>query len=125
MATVKKLQIDGITVATPALEGVTFSPEKMHSSNTGRLATTGKMVGTIIAIKRTVKIKWPTLSAADAKAIDDIVSSTTFEHTLKLVLLDDTVATIKVYFGTPSYTLYSWADGLRKVTGVGVDAIEL
>jgi hypothetical protein len=34
-----------------------------------------------------------------------------------------TTVTKTVYFGTPSYTWYSWA-GLERITGVTVDGIE-
>ena len=121
--TVKTLKIDNVVMPCPALQGVSISEEKIWSSDTGRLAD-GTMAGTLIAIKSKISIKWPTLSAADAAKIKAKVSSTTPFHTLEL--MDHTGATKswQVYFGSPSYSLYSWAPGIDWVTGVSVDAIE-
>ncbi len=43
------------------LEGVVISREKIWSANTGRTAA-GKMVGTVVAVETTIKIKWPPLT---------------------------------------------------------------
>lgn len=42
--------IDGVTMPTPALSGLTIKKEKIWSNNTGRVAN-GDMVGDLIAIK--------------------------------------------------------------------------
>ena len=54
--TVSDLYINSKKMPTPALEGVVISREKIWSANTGRTAA-GKMVGTVVAVKTTIKIK--------------------------------------------------------------------
>lgn len=56
--TVSDLYINGTRCRSPALEGVTVNREKIWSSN-HRRTTSGKMVGTVVAVKTTLKIKWP------------------------------------------------------------------
>ncbi len=122
--TVSDLYIGGVKMPTPALEGMTISREKIWSSDTGRTAS-GKMVGTIVSIKTTVKIKWPPLTMDEVKVIEGAVSSqdTPFT-TLKYTDMTGSTVTKTVYFGTPTYTIYSWADNLQVVKDVSVDGVE-
>lgn len=122
--TVSDLYIDGAKMPDPAVEGVTVSSEKIWSSNTGRAAS-GKMVGTIVAIKTTLKIKWPPLTPPQVAAIESKVSSKSRPF-VSVRFTDPTGTTITktMYFGTPQYTVYSWADGVQYINGVTVDAIE-
>lgn len=124
MATISDLYIDGKKMPTPALEGVTISREKIWSSNTGRTAS-GKMTGTVVAIKTTIKIKWPPLTMAQAATIDGAVSQSSdpFVPVKYTDATGDTV-TKTMYFGTPTYTQYSWLDGKRYIMDVSVDGIE-
>ena len=69
--------IDGVTMPTPALSGLTIKKEKIWSNNTGRVAN-GDMVGDLIAIKYTLEITWPMLSRADAAKIDAAISPAFF-----------------------------------------------
>lgn len=71
--TVSDLYINGVRMPDPALEGVTVSREKIWSSNTGRTAS-GKMAGTVVAVKTTLKIKWPVLTPAQVATIEGAVS---------------------------------------------------
>ena len=122
--TVTGLTINGVAMPDPALEGVTISTEKVWSANTGRTAS-GKMVGSIIARKTTVKIKWPVLTTAQAAVIEAAVSSASAPFVpVSYTDMCGNRVTKTVYFGTPSYTLYSWADGLQLVWDVTVEGIE-
>lgn len=121
--TVTDLKINGVSMPTPAIEGVSIKREKIWSANTGR-SSTGQMVGTVVAVKSTISITWPPLTPAQAKTIDDAVSSTAGFLPLTYTELDGTTTTKTVYFGTPSYTQYSYANGIEYVTGVSVDAVE-
>lgn len=122
--TVSELYIGGVKMPTPALEGMTISSEKIWSANTGRTAS-GKMVGTIVSIKTTVKIKWPPLTMSEVKVIETAVSSQNKPFTtLKYTDMTGTTVTKTVYFGTPTYTVYSWADNLQMVKDVSVDGVE-
>ena len=120
--TVSDLYINGARMPDPALEGVTISREKIWSSNTGR-TTSGRMVGTVVAVKTTLKIKWPPLTPDQAAVIENAVSGGSF---VPVRFTDATGATVTktMYFGTPSYTVYSWADGVQLIKDVAVDGIE-
>ena len=122
--TVSDLHIDGVKMPTPAAEGITISSEKIWSSDTGRTAT-GKMVGTIVDIKTTVKITWPPLSMAEVKKIENVISNRN-KPFVSMTFTDMTGETVTkiVYFGTPSYTIYSWAPNLQHITGLTVSGIE-
>lgn len=122
--TVSDLYINGTRMPDPALEGVTISREKIWSANTGRTGT-GKMVGTVVAIKTTIKIKWPILTPAQVATIEAAVSdiSTPFS-TITYTDATGSTVTKTVYFGTPSYTIYSWANGTQYIRDASVDAIE-
>ena len=122
--TVTNLTINGVEMPNPAMEGVTISTEKIWSANTGRSAS-GKMVGTIIATKTTISIKWPALTPEQAAKIEAAVSNgiNPFVPIAYPDMAGNRV-TKTVYFGTPTYTLYSWADGVRYVKDVSVEGIE-
>lgn len=122
--TVTELKINGAVMPTPALEGLTVTCEKIWSADTGRTAS-GKMVGTIVGIKTTVSIEWPPLTMEQAALIEAAVSDADNPFVL-MEYTDMTGQTAQktVYFGTPSYTIYSYANGLRYVQGVTVDGIE-
>lgn len=122
--TVTDLKINGVAMPDPALEGVTIATEKVWSSNTGRTAS-GKMVGSVIAKKTTIKIKWPVLTPEQVSKIEAAVSDA--DHPFVPVQYVDMCGnrvTKTVYFGTPTYTVYSWANGLRLVKDTAVDGIE-
>ena len=122
--TVTNLTINGVAMPDPALEGVTITTEKVWSANTGRTAS-GKMVGSVIAKKTTIKIKWPVLTPEQVSKIEAAVSDA--EHPFVPVQYTDMCGnrvTRIVYFGTPTYTVYSWANGLRLIKDTTVDGIE-
>ncbi|MCC8100403.1 MAG: hypothetical protein LIO78_10175 [Clostridiales bacterium] len=121
--TVTDLTIGGVKMPTPALEGLTISREKIWSSDTGRTAS-GKMVGTIVAVKTKVAIKWPVLTMDEVETIEGAVSSSTPFVTMTYTDMTGAATTKTVYFGTPSYTVYSYADGTQYVKDVTVDGIE-
>ncbi|MGM9538078.1 MAG: hypothetical protein ACI3VN_07090 [Candidatus Onthomonas sp.] len=122
--TVTNLTINGVTMPDPALEGVTISTEKVWSSNTGRTAS-GKMVGSVIAKKTTIKIKWPVLTPEQVSKIESAVSDADQPFVpVQYTDMCGNQVTRTVYFGTPSYTVYSWADGLQLIKDTTVDGIE-
>ncbi len=122
MAAVTDLTINGVVMPQPAAEGVTIATEKVWSANTGR-TTSGRMVGSVIARKTTVKLKWPVLTRAQAALIEQAVSGGDFVP-MSYVDMAGNRVTKTVYFSTPSYTLYSWAEGLELVKDVSVEGIE-
>lgn len=122
--TVKEIYVDGVALPTPALEGVTITPNKIWSANTGRLENSGEMAGTIVAIKKKVEIKWPPLSLEDTQIIENAVSSTVPFHNLKLTDMTGRVMEFIAYFGDPSYTIVSYSKGMQWVKDASVSAIE-
>lgn len=122
--TVTDLSINGVAMPEPALEGVTIAPEKIWSANTGRAAS-GKMLGDVVAIKHTIKIRWPPLTPAQVAVIEAAVSNAEAPFVpISYTDMRGNQVTRTVYFGTPSYTLYSLADGRQWIADVTVDAIE-
>lgn len=122
--TVSELYINGVQMPTPALEGVTITSEKIWSSNAGR-SVTGLMLGTCVVIKAKISITWPPLTPAQVAVIEAAVSNRDKPYVpLKYTDMTGTTVTKTVYFGTPSYTQYSWSEGLQYVKSVSVDAIE-
>lgn len=122
--TVSELYIDGVQMPTPALEGITITSEKIWSSNAGRSAS-GKMLGTCVVIKAKISITWPPLTPEQAAVIETAVSNRDKPYVpLKYTDMTGETVTKTVYFGTPSYTWYSWSGGLQYMKSVSVDAIE-
>lgn len=66
--------IDGTTVAEPAKGGITITDEPIWASNTGRNAK-GKMIGDIVAWKRTIEVSWPPLTYSQAWKIRNAIKS--------------------------------------------------
>ena len=123
MATISDLVVNGVTLPAPALNGVTISKEKIWSANTGRTAS-GKLVGTLIAQKTTIKLKWPPLTLAQAALIQQAVSSNTAFFPVSFTDAGGVRRSLTMYAGTPTYTQYNWIDGLQYVMDVAVDLIE-
>ena len=122
MSAVTDLKINNVTMPPPAVDGLTISTEKIWSADTGRAAA-GNMVGTVIARKTTVKIRWPVLTRAQAALIEQAVNATDFVSISYLDMGGNRV-TKTVYFSTPTYTIYSVASGLEWVRDVSVEGIE-
>lgn len=123
MATISDLVVNGVTLPAPALNGVTISREKIWSANTGRTAS-GKIVGTIVAQKTTLRLKWPPLTLSQAALIHQAVSSGTEFFPVSFTDAGGVRRSLTMYAGTPTYTQYSWKDGLQYVVDVAVDLIE-
>ena len=63
------------TMPSPKPQGITITDEPVWSSDTGRLPTTGKMYGHVVAWKTTVDMDFPPLSFEDSKLIRDKIVS--------------------------------------------------
>lgn len=62
-------------VALPAPVKISVSDEILWSSNTGRSTDSGKMIGDVIAEKKTIDIEWGILTAAEMKTISKNLKS--------------------------------------------------
>lgn len=122
--TVKDLYVDGVKLPTPKLDGLIITSNKLWSANTGRLESSGEMVGTIVAVKNTISIKWPPLTMEQIQTIESAVSSLTAFHTLKYTDMTGQVFQRQVYFGDPTYTIYSYSEAIQWIKDAAVDAIE-
>lgn len=100
----------------PSFNGVTESSEKIWSSNTGR-ASSGKMTGDIVAIKKKLVVKYPPLTDSEKSKLDKAVSDAFFTVTYK-------GEEYTMYAGSPSYPLYSMASGLPRYVGTQIELIE-
>lgn len=116
------LKIDGVLMPEPKQNGITFTKEKIWSKNTGR-TTDGTMVGDIIAIKTKMKISWNVLSGEQVALLDEAVSPAFISVYFKDPRIN-TYTEKMFYAGTPSYPVYSYADGLPEYVGTTVDLIE-
>lgn len=112
--------IDGITL--PPLKQLQITREKVWSSNTGRAAN-GEMIGDIVGYKYTLKCTWPILSDEQAKVIDNAVETAFFNATFHEPKTN-TWITRTFYAGTPTYDVYSYAQGIKTYSGISVDLIE-
>lgn len=121
--TISQLIVDGVTLPTPAKEGVAIGTEKIWSADTGRVAS-GMMHGTIVGIKKTVKMKFPPLTPVQVKQIESVVSTGSAFHNLRFTDLTGTTTTINCYFSSTSGTWSSWVEGMQYINGYEVDAIE-
>ncbi|MCD8086776.1 MAG: hypothetical protein LUF28_10795 [Clostridiales bacterium] len=121
--TISDLTIGGVAMPTPALEGLTITREKIWSADAGRTSS-GKMVGTIVAIKTKLSITWPPLTMEEVATIEEAVSSSNSFVSMSYTDMTGSTVTKTVYFGTPSYTVYSYAEGVQWVKDVTVDGIE-
>ncbi len=118
------LYLDGKQMPEPALKGITVTKEKIWSKNAGR-SSTGLFIGDIVAHKYKIQITWPPLTQAQTALIDEVISKASFEA--KFIDPASTTGefvTRIVYAGTPTYPVYSYANGLPRYVGVGVNLIE-
>lgn len=118
-----QLIIDGVEMPSPVVDGIEVKDEKIWSSDTGRIST-GKMVGTVIGIKHTIRITWPRLTAAQAKRIRSAVSSKKSFVVMAYTDIDGERVSKTVYFDTPSFTIHRLWHGEPVITGCTVQGIE-
>lgn len=114
--------IGGVTMPLLKAEGLSITKEKVWSSNTGR-ASDGGMIGDLVAIKYTLSCEWPALSREEVAVIDAAITPAFFNVTF-LDPGSNTRITRTFYAGTPTYSVYSYVDGVRTYSGVAVDLIE-
>lgn len=101
---------------------INFRPEKIWSSNTKRTSS-GLMVGDVIAIKDTISLMWNILTPEELVTLDAIISNAFFNMTYLDPRTNATI-TKEFYASTPSYTVYSYVEGMYKYQGTAVDIIE-
>ena len=114
------LEIDNVVM--PPVKSLTVTSEKIWSKNTGRSAD-GSMNGDIVAIKLKAAFGFAPLSDEQTKVLDKAISKAFFNAKFKNPR-NGKIETHRMYSGSGSYPVYSYADGLPRYVGVGVDLIE-
>lgn len=108
-----------------AYDGYTQGRNKIWSKNTGR-TNSGKMVGTILAIKNKFECQLAPITPEKAKIIDEIVSDINNPFPkIKALYLDGTQKEVTIYTGDINYHwLGSAIAGGGLITGVQINCIE-
>lgn len=114
------LEIDKVVM--PPVQSLTITSEKIWSKNTTRSAN-GELKGDIVAIKLKAVFGFAPLSDEQTKVLDTAISKAFFNAKFKNPRTGK-VETHRMYSGSGSYPVYSYADGLPRYVGVGVDLIE-
>ena len=119
------LFINGTQVAEPAKGGVVITEGPVWSENTGRDVNSGKMIGDIVAWKKTVAVTWPPLTFAQVNTIiQQIKAGGAF---FKIKYNDSSASSLKeitVYSSNLSRTIESISAAYKRQTGVTVSFIE-
>lgn len=105
----------------PAPVEISVNDEIIWSSNTGRTAN-GKMVGDIVAEKKTVNIKWGVLTESELAVIKRVMIAGFFPFSFR----DDGIdITIDSYRGTLSKEQIGWlGDGVFYYKSASVSVIQ-
>lgn len=119
------LSVDNFRFPAISKDGLTESIEKIWSTNTGRTVK-GKMVGSIVAKKRKLEVKYSVLTKEQVKAISDVMDTSTEWHTIEYFsVAENKVVTFTGYFGDSSYPVYGTnINGDVLVTGIGFSIVE-
>lgn len=116
------LYFGNVRVKTPSV--VKLGNEKIWSQNTARAAS-GRMVGDIIAIKKTIHIEWAHASPAEVSLINSFISDISSAF-FDVTFLDETFTEVTktVYAGTPTYEQWGWDERRQLCRVIAVDLIE-
>lgn len=109
--------------------GVSVSDEKIWSADTGRNVK-GKMVGTIIAIKKTISLTWNSMRPSEYDALEAYLSNKNRPFATITLEGYNGAGTYTGYFSSPTYEHrrgnYGASNGgnLYFYTGVSVEFVE-
>ena len=108
-------------IELPAPVEISVGNEIIWASNTGR-ASTGKMIGDVIAEKETLQITWGIITAAEKNKIKKYLKTGFYPVVINI---DGTEHEIQVYRGTlTSEALGKLDDGIYYFRSVSVDIVE-
>ena len=112
---------DGVTIPLSAPVGISVGDELIWSSNTGRIST-GKMLGDVIAEKKTLSVTWEFLKASELNSIRTGLTSGFFSL---VVNIDGEPITLESYRGTlTSEAMGQLDDGIYYFRSASVDLVE-
>lgn len=114
--------IDGTVLPMPSV--LQIKPEKVWSKNAGRTSS-GKFVGDVIATKHTLHVEWRTLTQAQGAQLYDL----SHKDFVSVTYVDPSSSTgaektITCYVDGPSYSVYSYVNGLPRYTGTAIDLVQ-
>lgn len=115
-----RLKIDGVEM--PPIQSLDIEKERIWSNKTGRTAS-GTMKGDIVAYKDKLNITFAPMSDADSIKLENAIHPAFFNVTYQ----DPKTGkerTAKFYTSSPKYPVYSYADGLPRYVGTGIELIE-
>lgn len=123
--TVTDLTINGTLMPEPLADGVTITRTKLWSGDVGHTSS-GKRVGTLVAIKTSLSIKWGVLTPEQAATIEAACSDGSSTVPVRYTAPDGTTKEADFYMESPVFTWGGWADGAAfyssvTVTGESVD----
>ena len=118
------LKINGVQMPTPKASGFNVTEEKIWSKNTKR-NNKGKMIGTIIAIKKTIDIEWNMLTYNQVKKINNETSD--IGKPFVNVYFNDGNGwefSAECYFGSVAMPVYGTYNGVTRIEGYKISAVE-
>ncbi len=120
-----ELILDGVTLPTPARDGITVTPNHLWSENAGRNTATGKFVGDIIAVKYTVTVTYNTLTDEQMQLLFGFSSSMKPWHSLRFPC-GGKLKTISCYIPDVNYTMrrFDMREKRAYYNGVIIEFIE-
>lgn len=119
------LKVDNVAFPPISADGLVEGKQKIWSTNTGRTVS-GKMVGTIVGIKRKLEITYKVLTKEQVATISNAIDNKTEWHTIEYFsAVDNGVVSFTGYFGDNSYPIYGTSiNGEVLVTGISFSIIE-
>lgn len=115
------LKILANNVELPSPVEISTTNEIIWSANTGRSTTSGKMLGDVIAEKRTFSIRWGVVTKAEQKKIVSNMKSGFYPVSF---VFDDETVTLNVYRGTITSAALGYAGDTFYYRSVACDIIE-
>lgn len=109
------------SVVLPAPVKLSVSDEILWSSNTGRSTKSGKMVGDVIAEKKTLDIEWGVLTADEMSLISSKLKSGFYPVSF---INDGELLEITAYRGTLKKEYLGYAGGVHYYKNVTVSIIQ-
>lgn len=108
-------------IVLPAPVSITVNDELIWTSETGRVMS-GEMVGTVVAQKKNIGLKWGVLTESEMNLIKSKLCTGFFPFTFRD---DGAMLTITAYRGTLSKEQLGWlSDGIFYYKSASVDIIQ-
>lgn len=108
-------------VVLPAPVKLSVSDEILWSSNTGRSTKSGKMIGDVIAEKKTIDIEWGVLTADEMSLISSKLKGGFYPVSF---IENGTLLTITAYRGTLKKEYLGYAGGVHYYKNATVSIIQ-